>query len=98
MRKFNWLDIWINVRLLLMFTVVIFLFSFTAKRNSDRKLTKSVVYFLGDDNLFVTSETVNKLLIENKIKPQTIRKDKLDLKFALKNRIDFVAGSFVRTA
>jgi len=79
MRKFNWLDIWINVRLLLMFSVVIFLFSFTAKRNSDRKLTKSVVYFLGDDNLFVTSETVNKLLIENKKKTQTIRKDKLDL-------------------
>lgn len=79
MRKFNWLDIWINVRLLLMFSAVIFLFSFTAKRNSDRKLTKSVVYFLGDDNLFVTSETVNKLLIENKKKTQTIRKDKLDL-------------------
>ena len=79
MRKFNWSDIWINVRLLLMFAVVIFLFSFTSKRNSDRKLTKSVVYFLGDDNLFVTSETVNKLLIENKKKAQTIRKDKLDL-------------------
>ena len=68
MRKFNWLDIWINVRLLLMSTAVIFLFSFTAKRNSDRKLTKSMVYFLGDENLFVTSETVNKLLIENKKK------------------------------
>ena len=79
MRKFNWSNIWINVRLLLMFAVVIFLFSFTSKRNSDRKLTKSVVYFLGDDNLFVTSETVNKLLIENKKKAQTIRKDKLDL-------------------
>lgn len=79
MRKFNWSDIWINIRLLLMFAVVVFLFSFTSKRNSDRKLTKSVVYFLGDDNLFVTSETVNKLLIENKKKAQTIRKDKLDL-------------------
>jgi cell division protein FtsQ len=79
MRKFNWSDIWINVRLILMFSVVVFLFSFTSKRNSDRKLTKSVVYFLGDDNLFVTSETVNKLLIENKKKAQTIRKDKLDL-------------------
>ena len=79
MRKFNWTNIWINVRLVLMFSAVIFLFSFTSKRNSDRKLTKSVVVFLGDDNLFVTHETVNKLLIENKHKAQTIRKDKLDL-------------------
>ena len=79
MRKFNWTNIWINVRLVLMFSVVIFLFSFTSKRNSDRKLTKSAVVFLGDDNLFVTHETVNKLLIENNQKAQTIRKDKLDL-------------------
>lgn len=79
MRKFNWSGIWINARLLLMFAIVVFLFSFTSKRNSDRKLKKSVVYFLGDDNLFVTSETVNKLLIENKKKAQTIRKDDLDL-------------------
>ena len=74
MRKFNWSNIWINVRLLLMFAVVIFLFSFTSKRNSDRKLTKSVVYFLGDDNLFVTSETVNKLLIENKKRRKLLEK------------------------
>jgi cell division protein FtsQ len=62
-----------------MFALVIFLFSFTSKRNEHRKLTKSVVIFTNDDNLFVTNETVNKLLIENKNDARSIRKDKLDL-------------------
>jgi cell division protein FtsQ len=62
-----------------MFTLVIFLFSFTSNRNSDRKLTKSVVVFVGDNAPFVSQETVNKLLIENKKDAQSIGKDKLDL-------------------
>jgi cell division protein FtsQ len=62
-----------------MFTLVIFLFSFTSKRNNDRKLTKSEVVFVNGENLFVKAETVNKLLIENKQDASTIRKDKLDL-------------------
>ena len=79
MKKFNWNSIWINLRLVLLFSFVIFLFSFTSKRNSERKLTKSEVIFLGNENLFVTHKTVNKLLIENNQSAQTIRKDKLNL-------------------
>jgi cell division protein FtsQ len=79
MKKLDWKNIWINTRLVLMFGLVIFLFSFTSKRNSERKITKSVVIFEGDENVFVTNETVNKLLIENKTNAQSIRKDKLDL-------------------
>jgi cell division protein FtsQ len=62
-----------------MFALVIFLFSFTSKRNNDRKLTKSEVIFVNGENLFIKSETVNKLLIENKQDASSIRKDKLDL-------------------
>ena len=75
MKVFNWN----NVRLVLMFCLVIFLFSFTSKRNSKRKLTKTEVVFVGDNALFLKSEAVNKLLIENKSNPSTIRKDRLDL-------------------
>ena len=75
MKIFNW----INIRLVLMFALVIFLFSFTSKRNNDRKLTKSEVIFVNGENLFVKAETVNKLLIENKQDASSIRKDKLDL-------------------
>ena len=62
MKIFNWT----NIRLGLMFTLVIFLFSFTSKRNEQRKLSKSVVIFLNDTVSFIKYETVNKLLIENK--------------------------------
>jgi cell division protein FtsQ len=75
MKLFNWT----NIRLLLIFGLVIFLFSFTSKRNETRKLTKSVVVFEGDNALFLKRETVNKLLIENKWSASSIQKDKLDL-------------------
>lgn len=70
---------WANIRLVLMFALVIFLFSFTSKRNEERKLTKSKVVFLNDSVTFIKHEMVNKLLIENKRDASSIQKDKLDL-------------------
>lgn len=70
---------WTNIRLVIMVSVIIGLYAFTTKRNQERFLQKSVVFFTGDDNLFVTNEVVNKLLIENKNDARTIRKDKVDL-------------------
>ncbi|WP_291104759.1 MULTISPECIES: cell division protein FtsQ/DivIB [unclassified Flavobacterium] len=84
MKLFNWT----NIRLVLMFALVIFLFSFTSKRNESRKLTKSVVVFVGDNAPFVNRETVNKLLIENNKDAQSIGKDKLDL-----NKLEKVLNS-----
>ena len=75
MKYFNWS----NIRLVLMFALVVFLFAFTSKRNEQRHLTKSVVLFAGEGNLLVTNEMVNKLLIENNSNAHSIRKDKLDL-------------------
>jgi cell division protein FtsQ len=75
MKIFNW----INIRLFLMLGAVIFLFSFTTQRNSKRKLTKSAVYFVGDNSLFMKKETVNKLLIEKNENASSIQKDELDL-------------------
>jgi len=62
-----------------MFALVIFLFSFTSKRNEERKLAKSKVIFLNDSVTFIKHEMVNKLLIENKRDASSIQKDKLDL-------------------
>ena len=62
-----------------MCVLVIFLFSFTSKRNEKRNLIKSEVIFIGENALFLKSEAVNKLLIENNSNPSTIRKDRLDL-------------------
>lgn len=76
MKKFNW----INVKLIGMFGLVIFLFSFTSKRNSERKLKKIVVEFVDENSPFITEESVNKLLIENNSSVINIQKDKVDLK------------------
>jgi cell division protein FtsQ len=75
MKLFNWA----NIRLILMFSLVIFLYSFTSNRNNNRKLTKSVVVFVGDTAPYIDQETVNKLLIENNRDAKSIGKDKLDL-------------------
>jgi len=75
MKLFNWT----NIRLILMFVVVIFLFSFTSDRNENRKLIKSTVIFVGDNAPFVRQETVNKLLIENNQDASSIQKVNLDL-------------------
>lgn len=62
-----------------MIALVVFLYSFTSNRNSHRKLTKSEVIFVGNNNNFVDAKTVNKLLIENKSDVKTIEKLEVDL-------------------
>jgi cell division protein FtsQ len=79
MKNIDWKNIWINVRLLLIFAGVIFLYSFSSKRNGDRKIKPPVIEFANAGDLFITHETVNKLLIENNQNPQSIAKDQLDL-------------------
>ena len=75
MKFFNWN----SIRLVLIIIAVIAVYSFSMKRNYERKIAKTEVVFLGDDNLFITSETVNKMLIEKNQQPQNLQKEKLDL-------------------
>ena len=70
---------WINIRLVLMIITVIALFSFTSHRNDRRKIKKIEVVFIGENQLFLKPETVNKLLIEKNDDLKTISKDGLDL-------------------
>lgn len=70
---------WSTIRLVLMFALVLFLYSFTANRNLNRKLQKTEVIFENNELLFVSPETVNKLLIENKSDVKTIAKLEVDL-------------------
>ena len=79
MKNLNWKNIWINTRLILIFGLILFLYAFTSNRNSHRKLIKSEVIFVGDNNNFVKQEMVNKLLIENKLDVKTIEKLEVDL-------------------
>jgi len=70
---------WTNIRLVLMIAVVIFLYSFTSQRNATRKIKKTEVVFVGEKNLFLKPEMVNKLLIEKNQDIKTLSKVDLDL-------------------
>ncbi len=56
-----------------------FLYGFAEKRNNHRKLSEVRVQFLEDENLYVTEEAVNKLLIQNNVEVTSIDKETLDL-------------------
>lgn len=75
MKRINWQ----TTRLILIFFVMIFLYSFSLKRNNIRKINKIDISFESDQNLFLTHEMVNNLLIQSLGGTSTIQKDKLDL-------------------
>lgn len=80
MKRLNWN----NIRLLLMLIAIVFLYAFGLERNKKRLVSEPEIEFLGDSRLFITEETVNKLLIEKIGQDQTVVKDELILK-ALEN-------------
>ncbi|MCL9804722.1 cell division protein FtsQ [Flavobacterium amniphilum] len=73
----NWL---LNIQLIAIFGLVIFLYSFTSKRNEQRKISKPKIEFLNAESPFVTHEMVNNLLKEKFGGASTIKKENLDLK------------------
>ncbi|AEW85605.2 cell division protein FtsQ [Flavobacterium columnare] len=75
MRK-NWL---VNIQLIVIFGLMIFLYSFALKRNESRKIVKTQVEIVDKNNPFLTPETVNNLLIDNFGGSFSIAKEELDL-------------------
>ncbi|GAA4238144.1 cell division protein FtsQ [Postechiella marina] len=60
--------------------LVVFLFAFSSKKNAARKLADVDVQFFGDDNLFISHQTVSKLLIQNQEDVKNVPKETLDLR------------------
>lgn len=75
MRRINWH----SVRLVLVILMMIFLYSFSSKRNSERKINKIEIKFESNENMFLTHQMVNNLLIQNLGGSSRIQKDKVDL-------------------
>lgn len=59
--------------------VVVFLYAFASSRNAVRKVSQPNIQFVGDNNLFITYETVSKLLIQNYGDVKNMPKETLDL-------------------
>ena len=75
MRRINWH----SVRLVMVFFAMIFLYSFSSNRNSVRKINKIDIQFDSKENMFLTHQMVNNLLIQNLGDASRIQKDKVDL-------------------
>ncbi len=73
--KFNWN----TIKLLSLLLVVMGLFAFSNHRSSKKIVNGMTIYFEGDQNLYVTHETVNKLLIQNYGTLLNVPKEKLVL-------------------
>ena len=71
MKRLNWN----NIRLLLMLIAVVFLYAFGLERNKKRVISEPEIEFYGESRLFITEETVNKLLIEKIGQDRTIVKE-----------------------
>ena len=75
MKRFNWH----TIRLVLVAFLMVFLYSFSSKRNNERKISKIDIKFESDDNMFLTHDMVNNLLIQNLGGSSKVQKDKVDL-------------------
>ena len=73
-------NILINIQLIAILVLVVFLYSFTSKRNERRKISKPTIEFLNAECPFVTHEMVNNLLIDNFGGTFSIQKDRVNLK------------------
>ena len=67
------------IKLPVLVILVAFLFGFAEKRNNARKVSEVKVQFIAGENLYVTEEAVNKLLIQNDVAAAGIDKEILDL-------------------
>ncbi|PRX45304.1 cell division protein FtsQ/DivIB [Salegentibacter salegens] len=67
------------IKLPVLLILVGFLFGFAEKRNNARKISEVKVQFVTGENLYVTEEAVNKLLIQNDVAAAGIDKEILDL-------------------
>ena len=65
--------------MILLFGIVVFLFAFASVRNTTREVSSPNIKFLGENNLFITNQTVSKLLIQNQRGFKNVLKETLDL-------------------
>lgn len=78
---------WFYIRMFCLLLVTLFLVAFSHKRNSDRTIKAVKVNFEAGANLFITAETVDKLLIQNGKPLEGQRKEILVLK-NLEDKLD----------
>lgn len=70
---------WNYIKMIVLSLVVVVLYAFASSKNKVRIVSQPQVKFIGEDNLFITNETVSKLLIQNYQGAKNVHKETLDL-------------------
>jgi len=70
---------WNKIRLIALLLLVMGLYAFSNQRNSGKNVFKMKVEFIGDENLYLTEGSVNKLLIQKCGGLENVPKEKLVL-------------------
>jgi cell division protein FtsQ len=70
---------WGYIKMTVLLGLVVFLYAFSSARNAKREVSKPLVEFVGNKNLFITHEDVSKLLIQNQQNATNKSKEILDL-------------------
>lgn len=70
---------WNIIKFLVVASLIVFLFSFSNQRNEVRNLTNIEIEFMNENALFITQNSVNKLLIQNNDSVTSIGKETLVL-------------------
>ncbi|MCG9970212.1 cell division protein FtsQ/DivIB [Christiangramia crocea] len=85
------------IKAFVLVAVICFLYGFAEKRHKSRGISEVKVRFTDNENLYVTEEVVNKLLIQNKASVSGIDKETLDLNRveSLLNKHDMIENAEV---
>nr|WP_298237833.1 cell division protein FtsQ/DivIB [uncultured Algibacter sp.] len=70
---------WNFIKMFVLLGIVVFLFAFATVKNAAREVSNPNIKFVGENNLFITNETVSKLLIQNQDGVKNVLKETLDL-------------------
>jgi len=71
---------WNFIKGIFLLGVVLFLYAFSSFKNNSRLVKNVNVQFTGSNNVFITTEMVNKLLILSQEKPYLLNKEDIDLR------------------
>ena len=73
-----------NIGIIFFIALLTVLFVFTKQRNNSRQVTSNGIEFIGEQNLFIAENFVNKMLTETPEKGGFLTKESLDLKLVEK--------------
>ena len=71
---------WNLIKGMFLLGLVLFLYAFSSFKNNSRLVKNVNIQFMGSNNVFITTEMVNKLLIQSQEKPYFLHKDDIDLR------------------